>query len=97
VIFFIMVQTLTFFIGLLSGFEIPLMVRIAEDRLGEGEDSEYQIFGINYIGTLVSTTLFAYLLLPKLDVIKTSVVVAMLNLLVCLYFIVKSLCNLIII
>ncbi len=93
VIFFIMVQTLTFFIGLLSGFEIPLMVRIAEDRLGEGEDSEYQIFGINYIGTLVGTTLFAYLLLPKLDVIKTSVVVAMLNLLVCLYFIVKYLKN----
>lgn len=90
-IFFVVVQTLTFFIGLLSGFEIPLMVRIAEDRLGESSDSEYQIFGINYIGTLVGTTFFAYLLLPKLDVIKTSVVVAMLNILVCLYFIVRYL------
>lgn len=90
-VFFITVQTLTFCIGLLSGFEIPLMVRIAEDKLGEGSDSEYQIFGINYIGTLVGTSLFAYLLLPQLDVIKTSVVVAMLNLLVCIYFIVRYL------
>jgi spermidine synthase len=90
-VFFIMVQTLTFCIGLLSGFEIPLMVRIAEDKLGESSDSEYQIFGINYIGTLVGTTLFAYLLLPQLDVIKTAVVVAMLNLLVCVYFIVRYL------
>lgn len=90
-VFFIMVQTLTFLIGLLSGFEIPLMVRMAEDRLGETSDNEYQIFGINYIGTLVGTTLFAYLLLPNLDVIKTSVAVAMLNLAVCIYFIVRYL------
>lgn len=88
-IFFIMVQALTLFIGLLSGFEIPLMVKIAEDKLGEESDSEYQIFGINYIGTLVGTTFFAYLLLPKLDIIKTSIVVAMLNLLVCFYFIMR--------
>ena len=87
--FFGLVQSLTLMIGLLSGFEIPLMMRIAEDRLGEGSDNEYQIFGINYIGTLVGTTFFAYLLLPELDVIKTSVVVAMLNLAVCIYFIVR--------
>ncbi len=90
-VFFGMVQLLTFLIGLFSGFEIPLMVRIAEDRLGEETDNEYQIFGINYIGTLVGTTFFAYLLLPKLDVIKTSVVVALLNLAVCIYFIVRYL------
>ena len=54
--FFGLVQSLTLMIGLLSGFEIPLMMRIAEDRLGEGSDNEYQIFGINYIGTLVGTT-----------------------------------------
>lgn len=90
-VFFAMAQAMTFAIGLLSGFEIPLMVRIAEDKLGTADESEYQIFGINYIGTLVGTTFFAYLLLPKLDVIKTAVVVAMLNLLVCLYFITRYL------
>ncbi len=91
IIFFIIVQSFTFLIGLFSGFEIPLMVRIAEDHLGDGGDSEYQIFGINYIGTLLGTTCFAYFLLPKLDVILTSVVVASLNLFVCLYFILRYL------
>lgn len=90
-IFFSMAQAMTFVIGLLSGFEIPLMVRIAEDKLGSSDESEYQIFGINYIGTLIGTTFFAYLLLPQLDVIKTAVVVAMLNLAVCVYFIVRYL------
>lgn len=90
-IFFFCTQLLTFLIGILSGFEIPLMVRIAQERLGEGEEGEYQIFGINYIGTLIGTTCFAYFLLPKLDVIKTSIVVAMLNLLVCLYIVLKYL------
>ncbi len=89
--FFGLVQILTLMIGLFSGFEIPLMVRIAEDRLGDDVNNEYQIFGINYIGTLIGTTFFAYLLLPKLDVIKTSVVVAMLNLAVCIYFVVRYL------
>lgn len=90
IIFFIMVQTITFSIGLLSGFEIPLMVKIAEIRIQENkmekEKNEHEIFGFNYLGTLVGTLFFSYLLLPKFDVIKTSLIVAFLNLLVCLYF-----------
>lgn len=90
-VFFIVAQLLTIAIGLLSGFEIPLMMRMAKETLGESDDSDYQIFGLNYIGTLVGTICFAYFLLPKLDVIKTSVVVAMLNLALCFYFVIKYL------
>jgi spermidine synthase len=89
IVFFIAIQGLTLSIGLLSGFEIPLMMRIAEEHLGHSEEGEHQILGINYLGTLVGTICFAYFLLPKLDVIKTSVVVALLNLLVCIYCMVK--------
>ena len=89
IVFFLVIQILTLSIGLLSGFEIPLMMKIAEDRLGESEEGEHQILGINYLGTLVGTICFAYFLLPKLDVIKTSVAVALLNLAVCLYCLVK--------
>ncbi|MDD4973040.1 MAG: hypothetical protein PHY93_01750 [Bacteriovorax sp.] len=89
IVFFIAIQGLTLSIGLLSGFEIPLMMRIAEEHLGHSEEGEHQILGINYLGTLVGTICFAYFLLPKLDVIKTSVVVALLNLLVCVYCLVK--------
>lgn len=91
IIFFGCVEILTLAIGILSGFEIPLMMRISEKHFGEGEEGEYQIFGINYIGTLIGTTFFAYLLLPTLDVVKTSIVVAFLNLIICFYFISKYL------
>lgn len=89
--FFIVAQILTLAIGLLSGFEIPLMMRMAKETLGEADDSDYQIFGLNYIGTLVGTICFAYFLLPKFDVILTSVVVSMINLLLCFYFVVRYL------
>lgn len=89
-IFFVAAQILTFFIGLLSGFEIPLVMRMDADN--EAEDhkkDEFQILGFNYIGTLIGTLLFGYFFLPKLDVIKTGVVVGGINLLVCLYLIYK--------
>lgn len=89
IIFFIVVQVLTLVIGLLSGFEIPLMMKMAQNRLGSTDENEYQIFGINYIGTLIGTICFAYVLLPEMDVIKTSVVVAFMNLLTCFYFLFK--------
>ena len=43
IVFFLVIQILTLSIGLLSGFEIPLMMKIAEDRLGESEEGEHQI------------------------------------------------------
>lgn len=89
IVFFLAIQLLTLAIGVLSGFEIPLMMKIAEDRLGHSEEGEHQILGINYLGTLAGTICFAYFLLPKLDVIKTSVSVALLNLAVCCYFLIK--------
>lgn len=93
IIFFIFIQGLTLAIGMLSGFEIPLLMKIAEDRLGHSEEGEHQILGINYLGTLAGTICFAYFLLPKLDVIKTSVAVAFLNLLVSLYCFLKYIKN----
>ncbi len=89
IVFFIAIQVLTLSIGTLSGFEIPLMMKMAVERLGESEEGEHYILGVNYLGTLIGTICFAYFLLPKLDVVKTSVFVALLNLLVCLYFLVR--------
>lgn len=89
--FFIFAQMLTLLIGLLSGFEIPLMMRMARETLGDSEDHDYQIFGINYIGTLIGTIVFAYLFLPKFDVVITSVVVGIINLGICFYFVVRYL------
>lgn len=89
IVFFLAIQLLTLCIGVLSGFEIPLMMKIAEERLGHSEEEEHHILGINYLGTLVGTICFAYFLLPKLDVIKTSAAVALLNLGVCCYLLLR--------
>lgn len=90
-VFFVAIQLLTLSIGVLSGFEIPLMMKISDQQLGQSEESEHFILGVNYLGTLVGTICFAYFFLPKLDVIKTSVAVALLNLIVCVYFLIRYL------
>ena len=54
-----------------------------------GKDHENRVLGFNYIGTLIGTLFFALLFLPKLDVFWTGIVVATLNLTVCLYILLK--------
>ncbi len=90
ILFFIIVQLLTFAIGLLSGFEIPLLIKWMKlDRQYESL-GENRILGISYIGTLIGTICFSFFLLPKLDIVKTSIVVASLNLLTCIYLTLKN-------
>ncbi len=90
-VFFVTIQLLTLAIGILSGFEIPLMMKISDIKLGQSEESEHFVLGVNYLGTLIGTIFFAYYFLPKLDVIKTSVTVATLNLAVCVYILIRYL------
>jgi spermidine synthase len=87
VFFFLFVQTMTLIIGILSGFEIPLLIKLLKDKTGK--DKENLILGINYIGTLVGTLAFSFYLLPKLDIIYTSICIAALNLSVCFYLFFK--------
>jgi spermidine synthase len=87
VFFFCLVQSITLIIGILSGFEIPLLIKLMKEKTGK--DKENLVLGVNYIGTLFGTLIFSFILLPKLDIIYTSVIVATLNLLVCLYLLIK--------
>lgn len=88
-LFFFVTQSLTFLIGFFSGFEVPLMMKVYDANVDE-KQGEYQILGVNYVGTLLGTLAFGYLLLPKLDAIKTAVVVGVINLLLCFYFLMRS-------
>jgi len=90
ILFFIIVQSLTFLIGVLSGFEIPLLIKWMKLNKNLENLGENRILGISYIGTLVGTVCFAFLLLPQLDIVKTSITVAGLNILVCLYLVFKN-------
>ena len=88
VYFFLFVQTMTLIIGILSGFEIPLLIKLVKEKTGK--DKENLVLGINYIGTLVGTLAFSFYLLPKLDIIYTSICIAALNLSVCFYLFLKK-------
>lgn len=66
-------------IGVLSGFELPLLMRLA------GEDEEGRILAIDYAGTLLGSAAFPLLLLPALGLVGTAAVTGLLNALCAIY------------
>jgi len=69
-------------IGILSGFELPLLIRIREQ---EKEKTANIVLGVDYIASLTGAVVFALILLPYLGVLRTGFVTAMLNVLVALF------------
>lgn len=82
-VFIFFVQALTFFIGLLSGFEIPLVMRIFKQE--KAEEMDHKVLGFNYIGTLFGSVCFAFFLIPKVNVLAISIIVGLVNIFVCYY------------
>lgn len=73
-------------IGLLIGFEIPLMVRIA--KTAKHKDVERllsRVLALDYIGALVASILFPFLLLPYLGLVRTSFAMGLLNSLIAFF------------
>lgn len=91
-LFTLLVQSLTFFIGFFSGFEIPLLMKTLEERTGEAKDE--MVLGLNYIGTLFGSLAFAFVFLPHFDVLLTSLIVGSFNLMICFYLIARRLVKL---
>lgn len=80
ILFFLVTQSLVFIVGLLSGYEVPLLIRLSGD-----EQKTNRLLAANYIGTLFGTLAFAYFLLPRLDVVYAAFVVGGLNLIACIW------------
>lgn len=87
--FRIILYTLVGMTGILVGLEIPLLMRILQDRF-EFKDLVSKVFTFDYIGALLASIVFPLLLIPYLGLIKTSYLFGMVNigvaLLVCLNF-----------
>jgi len=68
-----------FGIGLLAGMEIPLVLRILRsfDSL---RVAVANVLSLDYVGALLASLLFPFLLLPHLGVIRTSILTGILNL-----------------
>ena len=67
--------------GILVGLEIPLLMRILKNKV-EFKELVSQVFAFDYIGALLSSVIFPLLLVPHLELIRTSLMFGILNALV---------------
>lgn len=80
--FILLSQGVTFILGYLTGQEIPLLI-----QYGQKEDHHWTnyILGVNYIGTLFGSVILVMFLIPKLDIINTSILISFFNFLIFLF------------
>jgi spermidine synthase len=65
-------------IGVLVGVEIPLMMRLLKDAV-VFKDLVAQVLTFDYLGSLAASVLFPLLLVPRLGLVRTSVLFGLLN------------------
>ena len=77
--FRLLLYTLVGLTGVLVGLEIPLLMRILENRY-PFKDLVARVFTVDYIGALLASLIFPLVLVPQLGLIRTSLVFGALNL-----------------
>ncbi len=65
-------------VGTLVGLEIPLLLRILKDQL-KFKDLVSQVLTFDYLGALAASLLFPLLLVPRLGLVRTSLLFGLLN------------------
>lgn len=76
--FQILILSLTAFIGICTGFEVPLLARIMK-KFYPLKANLANVLSLDYIGALGATLLFPFLLLPFIGLFRTSVGFGLLN------------------
>ncbi|MEZ4955493.1 MAG: polyamine aminopropyltransferase [Saprospiraceae bacterium] len=69
---------LTLLIGVLTGFEIPILVRIMKTYYPL-KTNLANVLSLDYVGALVATLIFPFILLPFVGVFRTSVIFGLAN------------------
>lgn len=69
---------ITAMIGTLTGFEIPVLVRILKTHYPLKSNLAY-VLSLDYVGALIATLLFPFLLLPFVGTFKTSLIFGFVN------------------
>ena len=67
-----------FSIGVLVGLELPLLMRILKEHL-DFKELVSRVLTFDYVGALVASLLFPLFLVPKLGLVRTSLVFGLLN------------------
>lgn len=73
-----------FAIGTLVGLELPILMRILKEQL-DFKELVSRVLSFDYIGSLIAAVLFPMFLVPRLGLVRTSLVFGLLNALVGLY------------
>ena len=76
IVFSALAHSLIIVIGILTGFEIPLLIEL---KKLEVKSSENAVLGIDYLGAFAGTIVFAFLFYPLVGLIPTAFMVALLN------------------
>jgi spermidine synthase len=76
--FYVVLYLVVFGIGVFVGLEIPLLLRILKDEI-EFKELVSRVLAFDYIGALVASILFPILFVPRLGLIRTSLIFGMLN------------------
>lgn len=69
---------IVFAIGVLVGLELPLLMRILKEHL-DFRDLVSRVLAFDYIGALVASLLFPLFLIPRLGLVRTSLVFGIVN------------------
>lgn len=75
-------------VGLISGIELPLLIRIGNEESGGNVTN--RILGTDYLGSLVGAVSFPLLLLPRLEVLGIAFAVATLNAIAAMLIVTKT-------
>ncbi|MFP5245095.1 MAG: polyamine aminopropyltransferase [Thermoanaerobaculia bacterium] len=73
-----------FVIGTLVGLELPILMRILKEQL-DFKELVSRVLSFDYIGSLIAAVLFPMFLMPRLGLVRTSIVFGLLNAAVGLY------------
>jgi spermidine synthase len=76
--FHLILYLLVFLIGALVGLEIPLLMRLLKDEL-DFKDLVSKVLSFDYIGALAASILFPIFFVPRLGLVRTSLIFGMLN------------------
>ncbi|MBF0522786.1 MAG: hypothetical protein HQL24_07005 [Candidatus Omnitrophica bacterium] len=78
-VFSFLAHGLIILIGILSGFEVPLLIALMDK---DQPNRESLILGFNYLGAFLGTIAFAFIFYPRLGLIPSSLLVGTMNALI---------------
>ena len=70
---------LVFFIGVLVGMEIPLVMRVMNERKADFREMVSRVLTFDYLGALAVSLLFPLVLAPRLGMARTALLFGLLN------------------